>query len=154
MFDSAEGEMMNRRARIGWWALRRHPRELLATSVFAGRHHEAVAWTAGIGRRASRLTGLVRQTLADPTVQKETRLAVSDLSQVVQRARKLGMARVLDDRQTVKQAEQAFAHISKAVTAATAPRRRRSIIRPFTLTLGGGSLLSAAYVGWKRYTSS
>ena len=145
--------MMNTREKIRWWALRRHARELADTSVFATRHRAATVRNVNISRRAARLTRLIQQTLADPDVQTEARLAVSDLSQVVQRARKLGITRALDDKQTIKHAQQGFAHISKAVTATTATRRRRSIRRTLAITLGSGSLIGATCAGSKRHSS-
>ena len=145
---------MNTREKIGLWALRRHPHELLGASVFAARHRAAVVRTVGIGRQAAQLTRLSRRTLADPNVQTEARLAVSELSQVVRRARKLGMARALEDKQTIKHARQGFSHVSNAVTAATATRRKHSIRRPFAITLGSGALLGASCAGWKRQGNS
>jgi hypothetical protein len=144
--------MMNELIRKGGLRMvRQHPRDVLRISLSAGRHWKGVARTIETTRRASRLTGTVKQTVANPKVQAEAKLAVSDFLRAAQRARKVGLAKALEDKQLVDQLQQASSHASKAVAVASSQRRRHFIPGATLITVGGGLLGGAVYVGWRTY---
>ena len=85
--------------KAGLRAARRHPWEVLRISLLAVRHRRAVVKLSKATRRASRLTMTAKQAAANPKVQAEARLAVSDLARAGQRARRVGVANAYNDKQ-------------------------------------------------------
>jgi hypothetical protein len=138
--------------KAGLRAARRHPWEALRISLLAVRHRRAVVMLSKATRRASRLTMTAKQAAANPKVQAEARLAVSDLARAGQRARRVGVANAYNDKQVVTQLRQASSHVSRAVAAARHPRPKRRIIRATAITAGAGALGGAAYTGWRAYS--
>jgi hypothetical protein len=139
---------MRRRVRIAWWAVRRHPRQLLRIVRFAARHRKAVA----TGRRVIDLPARVRAAATDPEAQGEARLAVSAISRAAQRVADVGMAEALADKTVIDQLRRAAAHASNVASAtASPPRRRRAISRPAAIAVGACFLAGAIYVGGRRY---
>ncbi len=144
---------MNKQIRkAGLRAVRRHPGEVLRISLFAGRHWKAVARMVKATRRASRLSGTVKQVAANPKVTAEARLAVSGLARAGQRARRVGLANVFGDKQVATQLRQASSHASNAVAAARHPRPGHRILRATAIVAGAGALGGAAYAGWRTYS--
>lgn len=143
---------MNKQIRkVGLRAVRRNPRRAIRLLLFAARHRKGLALMIKASRRASRLTGKVQQTAANPKVHAEVKLAVSDLVQAAQRARKVGVTNVLDDKRVAHQLRQASRHASSAVAATRHTRPRHLMARAMAMTVGAGVLGGLAYAGWRTH---
>ena len=95
-----------------------------------------------------------RVRIFDRKVQSETSAAMSSLVLAGKRARRVGVAKAPNDKKVALQLRRAGRHASKAITAATHPRRRHPVLRTTTIVTGAGALGGAAYAGWKAYDRS
>lgn len=144
---------MNKQIRkVGLRAARRHPRGAMRLLLFAGRHWKGLALMIKASRRASRLTRKVKQTAANPKVHAELKLSVSNVVQAAQRARKVGVTNVLDDKRVAQQLRQASRHASSAVAAARHTRPRHFVARAMAMTVGAGVVGGLAYAGWRTHS--
>jgi hypothetical protein len=145
---------MNKRLRtVGWRMLKRHPRQAVSVARFAGRHRKTLADVLESGQQASRLAATVKQAVMNRKVQAEARSMVSSLSHAVRRARHIGMANGLGDKQLAGHVRQAVTHASMALAAARHPRPRKSFLgRAAAITAGIGTLGGAVYTQRKART--
>lgn len=126
---------------------------LMRASETTGRHPILPMGARKLSRLATQLSGAVREAIADPKAQAEARSAVASLASVAQRARKVGLANALGDKQVAHQLHRASTHASRAVGIARHRGRRRSFVLPLTATTSAAALAGAAYIGFNRYLS-
>lgn len=132
--------------------VRRHPRKALALGLFALKHQQRLRAMNRAGERAARSATTARRVAANPKVHKELRLALAAVALASERAREVGVVRASRDRRVAGHLQHAGQHASKAITIAErVSRRRRSVRKVATITLGAGALGGAAYAGWKIY---
>jgi hypothetical protein len=132
--------------------LQRHPYKTLRVSLFALRHRKGLLAVKHVTEHASRIGATTRRVARDRRVRRETRLALSAVALANKRARKIGLAHTLGDRQVATHLRHAGDHASKAMTFAERARHGRRIGRTTTIiVVGTGALGGAAYAGWKVY---
>jgi hypothetical protein len=130
-------------ASVALKAARRNPRAAFGVVLFATQHWKAIAKTLRLSRSTSRALGKA----AEPSVQKDLRLAVGNLTEALARAKKLGIAEAPKDKRVSKHLDTAARHASSAVgevmKAKQVPSRRPRI-------LGAGLLLAGGWAAWRR----
>jgi hypothetical protein len=95
----------------------------------------------------------VKQVVANPTVQRESRLAVSFLSRAIRRARDVGATNVLGDKRLAGHLRNASDHGSKALTAARHPHARNTFrAKLVSLVAGVGALGGVVYTQWRAHS--
>src|SRR5215472_5032774 len=114
---------------VGSRAAARHPGKAMRVSLVALKHRRAILVVTKATRRAAQLGGTVKQAAGNRKVQTEASSAVSSLVRAGKRARRVGAAKAPSDKQVASQLRAAGRHASKAMTAATHPRRRRRVVR-------------------------
>jgi hypothetical protein len=135
----------------------RHTRHAARAMRFVARHRTGAMNSMLTKERASQLLARFDNAAADPAVQHEAWLAASALTRALQRSRRLGLARALDDRQVIEQLQRTARHATNLVDAAERPIRRSSHHRPARATIGIASVLVAggiAYAGWRASLQS
>jgi hypothetical protein len=138
----------------GTRTVRRHPGKALRLSLFAIKRRRAILMVIDTTRRAAHVGATVKQAASNPRVQTETSSAISSLARASRRAQRVGVAKAPNDKQVAAQLRRAGRHASKAMEAATHPRRRHPVLRTTTIVTGAGALGGAAYAGWKAYDRS
>jgi hypothetical protein len=133
-------------------AVRRRPRKAVAIALFALKHQRGLRAVTGATQRASQSAATARQVAANPKARKQTRLALSAMALASERAREVGLTNAAHDRRFASHLRHAREHASKAITfAQRATRKRRTLRKTATITIGAGALGGAAYAGWKMY---
>lgn len=103
-----------------------------------------------IARAAEQGLGNARAAVGDPYVQAETKALLSDLTRASQRARKIGLTNLLDDKLLSSRLSGASRHASNALDGARGRRRRRNASWRVLAATGAAAVTAAsAYAGWK-----
>ena len=127
----------------------RHPRGAARMSVAAMKYRRALMAAAVAAGRAREYSASVKESVNNPKVRAEARLALISLALAGQRARKVGILEAPNDKRVLAQLLQARRHATKAATTARNARRRHRVIRRVTVIVGAGAVGGAAYASWK-----
>jgi len=138
---------MKRRIGVaGLRTVRRHPRAVLRTLLFASRHRKGVAGIARAGWTVRRRARGAAQIATNPKARTETQLAAAELARAVRRVRSLGLARALEDKRIASQLQHVSRHASNAVAVGRS-QRRRPLARAAVIAGAVGAASAALYAG-------
>jgi hypothetical protein len=112
----------------------RKPGHTTRVASFAARHPKITTTVIMTSMRMKRVAGPVQAAVKDPSTRAEARRAATEASRAASRARAVGLAAALQDRQVARGIERARRH---ATAALNGPKPRR-ITRRRVLLVGAG----------------